>query len=103
MNEIYLIAKLGNAILIVNKADLAYIDKERAFEVKCIVVDLAERTIDPPEGLEKHLKFNPWEEITNPDERMVLLQVLNNKFSDAEILQKILQPLAENAVSLKSS
>ena len=98
MNEIYPIAKLGDQILIINKNDLSYIGKERAFEVKCIKVNLKHMTIDSIIELEKHLKFNPWEEIPTEDERDIVLQILSTKFSDEEILKKIIQPLVENLV-----
>jgi hypothetical protein len=98
MNEIYPIAKLGDNVLIINKDDLLYIGKERAFEVKCIKVDLNHKTIDSIIELEKHLKFNPWEEIVTEEERIVILQNLNTKFSDNDILAKIIEPLAENLV-----
>lgn len=97
MNEIYPIAKLGDQILIVNKDDLPYIGKERALEVKCVKVDLRHKTIDPIIELEKHLKFNPWEEV-GEDERDTILQNLSAKFLDQDILEKIMEPLAENLV-----
>lgn len=97
MNEIYPIAKLGDQVLIVNKYDLPYIGKERALEVKCIKIDLKNNRIDSIIELEKHLKFNPWEEI-NEDKRNIILKILNTKFSDTEIIEKIIKPLAENLV-----
>jgi len=97
MNEIYPVAKLGDQILIINKDDLAYVGKERAFEVKCIKVDLKHGEIDPIIELEKHLKFNPWEEVSN-SERDVFLQKLGDKFSDQDILEKIIEPLLNNLV-----
>lgn len=97
MNEIYPVAKLGDQVLIVNKDDLPYIGKEKAFEVRCIRVDLRHRTIDPIIELEKHLKFNPWEEISQ-DERGIILQNINTRFSDQDILEKIMEPLARNLV-----
>lgn len=100
MNEIYPIAKLGDQALIVNKEDLPYIGKERAFEVKCIRVDFRRKSIDVIIELEKHLKFNPWEEISE-EERNIILQNLNTKFSDKEILEKIIEPLAKNLISAK--
>ena len=97
MNEIYPVAKLGYQILIINKNDLFFVGKERALEVKCIKVDLKHKAIDPLIELEKHLKFNPWEEI--PDkEREMTLQELGSKFSDEEILEKIMEPLAGSLI-----
>mgnify|MGYP001568708337 CR=1 FL=1 len=97
MNEIYPVAKLGYQVLIINKDDLPFIGKERALEVKCIKVDLRHKVIDPIIELEKHLKFNPWEEITN-EERNTILQELGSKFSDEEILEKIMEPLAASLI-----
>jgi len=97
MNEIYPVAKLGYQILIINKDDLPFVGKERALEVKCIKVDLKHGVIDPLIELEKHLKFNPWEEI--PDkEREMTLQELGSKFSDEEILGKIMEPLTGSLI-----
>jgi len=97
MNEIYPIAKLGDQILIVNNDDLSYIGKERAMEVKCIKLDLKKGVIDPIIELEKHLKFNPWEEV-GEDERDAILQNISVKFSDQDILEKIIEPLAKTLV-----
>lgn len=97
MNEIYPIAKLGSQILIVNKDDLPFIGKERALEVKCIKVNLKHRVVDPIIELEKHLKFNPWEEISE-NEKEVVLKELGAKFSDQEILEKIMEPLTESLI-----
>lgn len=97
MNEIYPIAKLGNQVLIVNKEDLPFIGRERALEVKCIKVDLKHMVIDPIIELEKHLKFNPWEEISE-NERETVLKELGAKFSDQEILGKIMEPLTESLI-----
>src|SRR3989344_9662446 len=97
MNEIYPVAKLGYQILIINKDDLPFIGKERALEVKCIKVDLKHKVIDPLIELEKHLKFNPWEELSD-NERNSALQELGDKFSDQEILEKIMEPLTKSLV-----
>ena len=97
MNEIYPVAKLGYQILIINKDDLPFVGKERALEVKCIKVDLKHGVIDPLIELEKHLKFNPWEEITDKG-REVILQELGSKFSDEEILEKIMEPLVKSLI-----
>lgn len=98
MNEIYPVAKLGSQVLIVNKDDLLFIGKERALEVKCIKVDLKHGVIDSIIELEKHLKFNPWKEI-GEDERETILKELGAKFSDQEILEKIMEPLTESLIS----
>lgn len=97
MNEIYPIAKLGNQVLIINKRDLPYVGKERAIEVKCVRVDLEKGEIDDVLELEKHLKFNPWEEVTE-NERDGILRILSTKFSDLDILKKIIEPLIKHLV-----
>ena len=97
MSELYPIAKLGERILIINKDDLAFVGKERAFEVKCVQVDLRNHAIDPVLELEKHLKFNPWEEIGG-GERAGIVQQIRAAFSEQEIQEKIIQPLTENRV-----
>ena len=74
-----------------------FVGKERALEVKCIQVDLKRKTINPIIELEKHLKFNPWEEL-NDRERNNALQELGERFSDQEILEKIIEPLVENLI-----
>lgn len=99
MNEIYIIAKLGDEILIINKNDMPYIGKERALEVMSINIDLRNKKIEQVLELEKHLKFNPWEETVDENERNMFLQILNTKFSDNDILTKIITPLAENLIN----
>ena len=99
MNEIYPVAKLGRQVLIVNKDDLPFIGKEKALEVQCIKVDLEHKVVDSIIELEKHLKFNPWEEILDR-ERETILQELGSKFSDEEILEKIMEPLIASLIKL---
>ncbi|HBC45169.1 MAG: hypothetical protein UX08_C0003G0049 [Candidatus Collierbacteria bacterium GW2011_GWB1_45_35] len=100
MNELYPVAKLGDEVLVVNKDDIPFIGKERAIDVKCINVDLKHKEIDPITELEKHLKFNPWEE-TDEEQRTSILQSLASTFSDQEILEKIIEPLAESLIEPK--
>ena len=97
MNTLQPIAKLGNQILIVNKDDVSYIGKERALEVFCVQVDFRHTTLYPVVELEKHLKFNPWEEIADT-ERDAYLEKLNATFSEQDIAEKIIKPLAEHLV-----
>ena len=47
--------------------------------------------------LEKHLKFNPWEEISE-NEREEVLKELGTKFSDQEILEKVIEPLVKSLI-----
>ncbi len=101
MNEIIIIAKLGDKVLIINKNDIPYIGKERALEVMSINVDLKNNEIGQILELEKHLKFNPWEEILDNNKRNLYLQILNTNFSDNEIIEKIIKPLAEKMIKSK--
>lgn len=98
MNEIYITAKLGEQILIINKDDIPCIGKERALEVMSVSVDLRNKRIGEILELEKHLKFNPWEEILDNNERDILLQLLHAQFSDNEITEKIMKPLTKKLI-----
>ena len=93
MNTIYPIATLGDQALIVNKDDVPFIGKDRALEVMCIQVDFRHTKIYPPIELEKHLKFNPWNEMdgTTRDEA---LKKLHTTFSPEDITENIEEPLA---------
>lgn len=97
MNELYPVAKLGDEVLVINKDDIPYVGKERAVDVKCVNVDLKHKEIDAITELEKHLKFNPWEE-TDEEQRNAILQSLASTFSDQEILEKIIEPLAGSLI-----
>lgn len=100
MNTIYPIARRDYHRLIVNKDDLPFIGGKRALEVMCIQADLKNAVIDSDSiELEKHLKFNPWEEIVEED-RDAALQELQSVFSNEAILEKIVKPLAMHVVKL---
>lgn len=103
LENILPIAKLGNLIIFVHKNDIPFIGKERAMEVKCIKVDLNKKEIDQPYSLELHLKYNPWEEITDEQERNSIVNILNINFSEQDILGRIIQPLEENKIKIKSA
>lgn len=96
MNDIYPIAKLGGEFLVISRGDLKYIGTEKSMEVKCVKVDLKNGHIDEPIEIEVHLKFNPWEEIINEDERNIIISKIANKFTETQINEKISEPLAEN-------
>ena len=100
MNNITPIAKLGNLeeILFINKTDIPFIGKERAMEVMCVRVDFGHKSIDETIELEKHLKFNPWEEIMTDDERKLVESKLNETFTDTEQNEKISRPLIEKMI-----
>lgn len=93
MENIYPVAKLGDQILLIHKSDVPFVGKERALEVMCVKVDLRNQLIDEPTELEKHLKFNPWEEIMDENDRGTVLKILNTKFSDQDIQEKIVKVL----------
>ena len=78
----YPIAKPGNKILIVNKNDVPFIGKARGLEVICIIqVDFKHTRIYSIIELERPLKFNPWEKITEQRrERCVFAEVTVNLF-----------------------
>jgi len=98
MENLHIAARLDDEILIVNKGDLPYIGKERALEVMCITVDLEKKKIGQILELEKHLKFNAWEEVMEDEEREILARQLNTKFADQEIQEKIIAPLEEKKI-----
>lgn len=85
--------------MFVNKEDIQYIGSERALEVQCIQVDLKRRTIDPLWSLEQHLKFNPWQEIVNPEERAKIVVDLRSLFSESEVREGIEDPLSQKQLS----
>lgn len=98
MNTPYPIAKLYRAILIVNKEDVPFIGKERAHEVMRIKVDFRREDIHSIAKLSEYLKFNPWEEIIDDEERSALLQEMQSMFSSEEISEKIVKPLAAHMI-----
>ena len=95
MNDIVLIARLGNfdEVIFVNKNDIQFIGKQRAMEVMCIRVDMNNKTIDAPTELEKHFKFNPWEEIARDEEKKEVMDKIISAFGDKVLSEKILTPL----------
>ena len=84
---------LRSSILIVNKANLVtyhFTDPLKVFAVK---VDFDLHKIYPPTPFQRLLKFGNWEEPTD-DQKMMYLQLLDSKFSDKDIIEKIILPLA---------
>jgi len=98
MENLYIAARLDDEVLIINKSDLPYIGKERALEVMSVTVDLGKKKIGQILELEKHLKFNAWEEIMEDEEREILARQMNTKFSDQDIQDKIIAPLEEKKI-----
>ena len=100
MNTLYPIATLGSQILIVNEGDISFIGGERALEVMCIQVDFRHAKIYPIIALEKHFKFNPWEELSDTGRREAL-QKLHTTFSDEDIAKNITGPLSASLIQHK--
>ncbi len=99
MNTLYPIAKLVDyQVLIVNKSDLPFIGKERRLEVMCIRVDLRAGWIDSIDVLAKHFQANPWEDIIDEEERDAVLREIKSIFSDKDISEKIVVPLAAHMI-----
>ena len=97
--SIYPLAKMGGEVLLINKENIPHIGKEKAFEVLCVLVNLENAKIYDMTELEKHLKFNPWEEIMDDSARAVIKKLIETKFSDADILEKIVRPLEKNKIA----
>lgn len=97
MTELLPIAKLGEQVLIINRDDLPYVGQNRAMEVMCVQVDFRHKTIAPPLELEKHLKFNPWEEVSKSD-RDVIIGRLKDNFSSSDLEEKVVKRLAEHLI-----
>lgn len=97
MDTIFPVAKLHSLVLIMNKSDVPFIGKERALEVMCVQVDLEQGVIYPVHELEKHLKFNPWEETTD-QEKETLSQKIQETVSEKDIEEKIVKPLTACAI-----
>lgn len=96
---IYPVAQMGDEVLFVLKENLQHIGKKNALQVQCVLVDLEGRRIQDPIGIEYHLKFNPWEEITDDAKRVMIRKLIETRFSDSDILEKIIKPLEGNKIS----
>jgi len=88
MVNIYPIAKLGNEYLVINKDDL----NNHSGDVKCVDVNLDYKKIYPPLEIQKHLKFNPWEELNESESNEALSKILDT-FSSESIFERIAKPL----------
>ncbi len=97
MSDVYPVAKLGKEVLLVNKGDVSLIGTEDALNVLSVDVDLQFKRIEEPIELEKHLKFNPWEDVTD-EERDSIIEAIRVTFTSEEINEKIIEPLS-NTVS----
>ena len=64
----------------------------------CIQVGLRRKMIYPIAGLEKHLKFNPWEEIIDDEKRITVLQAVESMFPGEDVSEKITEPLTAHAI-----
>jgi len=88
---IYPIAKLGDNYLLILKSELSKVGK--GLGVLAIKIEMMGLEIFKPEDLERHLKFNPWEEILSENEREIILNRIENILSEDLIQKKILNPL----------
>ncbi|MFZ4632024.1 MAG: hypothetical protein ACOYL8_02330 [Patescibacteria group bacterium] len=75
------IAKLGKRILIAKESDISKIGTEEAMEVLVEQWDMETKKLEGEFKLEQLLKFNPWEDLTDPNEIKEILIKLN-KFKD---------------------
>ncbi len=91
MEDIYPIAKLGNSYLLINKSELHKVGK--GFGITSIKVDISSLEIHKAVDLERHLKFNPWEDITDAKERNKILSFVPQQFDSKTIMEKIINPL----------
>lgn len=99
--EIRPIAKLGdNKILVVKESDLPKIgDEKHALQVLVVLVDFQRKEVLGPELLERHLKMNPWEQITEIEQSQ-LRDLLFSNFTLDQI-HSILDSLNEDPLSLQ--
>ena len=88
---IYPIAKLGDDCLLILKSQLAEVGK--GLGVLAVRIGMEDLHIYRPEDLERHLKFNPWEEIFSENEREVILNKIENVLTEDLIQKRILNPL----------
>lgn len=91
LKELYPICKLGNSFLIILKENLPKVGKQLG--IMSVQIDLSKSEITPPVDLEKHLKFNPWEEITDLKERDEVIGKIQNHFDRISINEQIINPL----------
>lgn len=91
LEKLYPICKLGNSFLIILKEKLPIVGKQLG--VMSVQIDLSNSEITPPIDLEKHLKFNPWEEITDLKEREEVIRLIQNRFDRITINEQIINPL----------
>lgn len=75
------IAKLGKRVLIAQESDISKIGTDEALEVLVEQWDLETGQLEGEYKLEQLLKFNPWEDLTDPNEIKEILIKLN-KFKD---------------------
>jgi hypothetical protein len=92
MKRIVPIARLGSSLLFINIDDIEKIGSKNALDITCVYVDTKKHYIAELSNLETHLKFNPWEEISNNHKEKYLNKVLS-QFSQEEISNKIISPL----------
>jgi hypothetical protein len=92
--ELYVLGFNGSDVLIVNKADLVKYNQTEPQRVLAVKVNFDIKKIYPPNPFQNFLKFGNWDE-PSEDQKRIYLQLLNSKFSDKDILEKIILPLAK--------
>lgn len=91
--EIYPIAKLADLVLVISKKDAETIKETKKLEnIQSVKVDPTNKEVYDPIPLENHLKFNPWEEIVDDQERTQYLIALSNTFPE-RVLDSIVDSL----------
>jgi len=79
------IAQLENSVLVVKADDVPMIGKGvESLDVEAVVVDLDKGEVSGLELLERHLKFNPWEEVSH-DQYAQLIQAIHRVISDEKL------------------
>lgn len=92
-SEAYPIAKIGYSYLLILKSELNRVGKQLG--VMSVKIDLSGSEITPPIDLEKHLRFNPWEEITDSKEREKVIVNIQKQFDITTIEEKIINSLID--------
>jgi len=91
LQGLYPISKIGNKYLLILKTELPKVGKQLG--VLSVKIDLSRSEITTPIDLEKHLKFNPWEEITDSKEREEVIVNIQKQFDITTIEEQIINPL----------
>lgn len=93
------IAELGNEFLLIHNDDRNHLATDRSLKIKCVLINLDRLTIDDPFEIELHFKFNPWEEIIDENRRVYILSLIQSKFSNLMITEKIIATLEKTKIT----